>query len=83
MYQRDCGRCSFVSEDGRRCETSALLELDHVQPCAKLGDAGIGNIRLRCRVHNQLHARECFGARHIEAKIAARQCAAVASDCEI
>jgi hypothetical protein len=73
VYLRDCGRCSFVSEDGRRCEARALLELDHVQPWAKLGDAGIENIRLRCRAHNQMHARDCFGARHIEAKIAARQ----------
>jgi hypothetical protein len=76
---RDCGQCSFVSEDGRRCEARALLELDHVEPWAKLGDAGLDNIRLCCRAHNQMHARECFGARHIEAKIAARRCGVVPS----
>jgi len=73
VYLRDCGRCSFVSEDGRRCEARARLELDHVEPWARLGAAGVDNIRLRCRAHNQLHAWDCFGARHIEAKIAARQ----------
>jgi hypothetical protein len=73
VYLRDDARCSFVSPDGRRCDARALLELDHFQPWAKLGDAGVDNIRLRCRAHNQLHARESFGARHIEVKIAARR----------
>lgn len=77
VYLRDCGQCSFVSEDGRRCEARARLELDHVEPWAKGGDAEVDNIRLRCRAHNQLHARECFGALHIETKIAARRCAGV------
>jgi hypothetical protein len=77
VYLRDRGQCSFESEDGRRCEARAMLELDHVEPWAKLGDASVDNIRLRCRAHNQMHARECFGARHVEAKIAARRCAAV------
>jgi hypothetical protein len=83
VYWRDCGQCSFVSEDGRRCEARALLELDHIEPWAKLGDAGVDNIRLRCRPHNQLHARECFGARHVEAKIAARRCRAAPSSGEM
>jgi 5-methylcytosine-specific restriction endonuclease McrA len=83
VYLRDRGQCSFVSEDGRRCEARAALELDHVEPWAKLGDAQVDNIRLRCRAHNQLHARECFGGRHIEAKITARQAQAVVSSGEI
>jgi hypothetical protein len=73
VYLRDCGQCSFVSPAGRRCDARALLELDHAKPWARLGEAGVDNIRLRCRAHNQWHARECFGARHIEAKIAARR----------
>jgi len=73
VYLRDHGQCSFVSADGRRCEARALLELDHIEPWAKRGDAGVDNIRLRCRAHNQMHARECFGARHIAAKIAERR----------
>ena len=81
VYLRDDARCSFVSHEGRRCDARALLELDHAVPWAKLGDAGVDNIRLRCRAHNQWHARECFGARHIEAKIAARRPAtALATD---
>jgi hypothetical protein len=47
VYLRDCGRCSFVSEDGRRCEARARLELDHVRPWARLGAAVVDDIRLR------------------------------------
>jgi hypothetical protein len=83
VYLRDRGQCSFESEDGRRCEARAVLELDHVEPWAKLGDSGVDNIRLRCRAHNQMHARECFGARHVEAKIAARRGNALPSSGEI
>jgi hypothetical protein len=73
VYLRDDARCSFVAHDGRRCDARALLELDHAEPWARLGEAGVDNLRLRCRAHNQWHARECFGARHIDAKIAARR----------
>ncbi|HEY3665177.1 MAG TPA: HNH endonuclease signature motif containing protein [Polyangiaceae bacterium] len=75
VYLRDDAQCSFVAPDGRRCDARALLELDHAKPWGKLGDSEVDNIRLRCRAHNQLHARECFGARHIEAKIAVRRAA--------
>jgi hypothetical protein len=29
------------------------------------------NLRLLCQAHNLLHARKCFGSRHIATKIAA------------
>ena len=61
VYLRDQGRCSFVAEDGRQCAATAFLELDHVEPWAAFGNAVVDNIRLRCRAHNQLHARNCFG----------------------
>jgi hypothetical protein len=73
VYVRDCGRCSFVSAGGRRCEARAFLELDHVEPWAALGASAADNLRLRCRAHNGLHARNCFGALHIAGKIAARR----------
>jgi hypothetical protein len=73
VYLRDHARCSFVSDDGRRCESRALLELDHIEPWATQGDAEVENIRLRCRAHNQLHARACFGAQHVETKIASQR----------
>jgi hypothetical protein len=70
-HARDGGRCAFVSADGRRCEATALLEFDHVRPYARSGATDAANIRLLCRAHNLLHARHCFGAMHLAAKIAA------------
>ena len=73
IHDRDRGRCAFVSTDGRRCAARALLEFDHVEPHARFGGADATNIRLLCRAHNLLHARNCFGAMHLAAKIAARK----------
>jgi len=72
-YGRDRGQCTFVAADGRRCEARAFVELDHVEPFARRGAADTENIRLLCRGHNLLHARNCFGSLHIAAKIAARK----------
>jgi hypothetical protein len=73
VHARDAGQCSFVAHDGRRCEARALLEFDQVQPWAKQGRASVDNIRLRCRAHNQMHARHCYGPERIAAKIAERR----------
>ena len=72
IHARDGGRCAFVSPDGRRCTARGLLEFDHVKPFAKFFAADSSNLRLLCRAHNVLHARNCFGAMHLAAKIAAR-----------
>jgi hypothetical protein len=74
---RDQGQCSFVSADGRRCGARAFLQLDHIEPWAALGASVADNIRILCRGHNLLHARNCFGVRHIAAKIAARRADAI------
>jgi len=76
VWKRDGGRCTFVSEDGRRCPARALLEFDHVTPVARGGMATIEGIRLRCRAHNQYEAARAFGAGFIEAKRAASRGAA-------
>ena len=72
-HTRDGGQCSFVSADGRRCSARAFLELDHRKPFARQGAPDAPNIRLLCRAHNLLHARNCFGTLHIAAKVAARK----------
>ncbi len=59
---RDGARCSFVAVDGRRCEETRFLELDHVVPVAKGGDASNG-VRVLCRSHNQYEAERILGLR--------------------
>ena len=58
VWARDAGRCTFVAEDGRRCESRFRLEFDHVD---EEGPPTAVNLRLRCRPHNLLHAEETYG----------------------
>ncbi len=68
VWERDSGRCTFVSDKGRRCERRHQLELDHVTPIARGGRSTVDNLRLRCRQHNQLEAERVFGKRFVEEK---------------
>jgi hypothetical protein len=70
VYRRDDGRCTFVSEDGRRCAARRFLEIDHVKPWAEGGLETVENLRLRCRAHNLRSARKHFGDDHIRGAIA-------------
>jgi 5-methylcytosine-specific restriction endonuclease McrA len=60
-WERDGGRCTFVSITGGRCRCRQFLEFDHVEPFARGGKATVENIRLRCRAHNQYEAERVFG----------------------
>jgi 5-methylcytosine-specific restriction endonuclease McrA len=62
IYQRDGGVCTYQDAvTGRRCGDRRFLELDHLLPVARGGTDAPGNLRLRCRAHNQLHRA---GPRH-------------------
>src|SRR5436309_9595086 len=62
VWKRDQGRCTFVSEGGRRCPARTRLEFDHIEAVARGGRASVAGIRLRCRAHNQYEAECTFGA---------------------
>jgi 5-methylcytosine-specific restriction endonuclease McrA len=61
VWARDVGQCTYISPDGTRCESRYGLELDHQLPYAMGGDNSPGNLRLRCKNHNCLHAIESYG----------------------
>ena len=71
VVARDGERCSFVGEDGRRCDETGFLELDHVVPVAHGG--GSDQVRMLCRAHNQWEAERVMGRAAVEAGRAARQ----------
>jgi 5-methylcytosine-specific restriction endonuclease McrA len=74
VWKRDRGQCTFVAATGRRCEARGHLEFDHVEPVARGGRSTAGNLRLRCRAHNQFEADRAYGAGFMDAKWdAARQ----------
>ncbi|MEQ1832670.1 MAG: HNH endonuclease, partial [Candidatus Eisenbacteria bacterium] len=62
VHARDGGRCTFESDDGRRCGSQRRLEYDHIQPLAKGGRTTVDNVRLLCAKHNQLEAERRLGA---------------------
>jgi 5-methylcytosine-specific restriction endonuclease McrA len=62
VWKRDGGRCTWRGPDGHRCESRWRLELDHVVPFALGGAPAADGLRLLCRVHNELHAEQVFGA---------------------
>ncbi len=68
VWERDQGRCTFVSVGGTRCKVRRFLEFDHVDPVARGGTATVGRIRLRCRAHNQHEAERTFGVGFMERK---------------
>ena len=88
VWERDEGRCTFVSETGRRCEARERIEFDHIDEVARGGEATVTGIRLRCRAHNQYGAECTFGPefmRHkriaaAESRAAAKVRAAAARD---
>jgi 5-methylcytosine-specific restriction endonuclease McrA len=69
VWKRDGGRCTFVSDKGRRCEERTRVEYDHVQPVARGGGATTENLRLRCRAHNHYAAESAFGAEFMRRKL--------------
>jgi hypothetical protein len=66
VFERDGQQCTYVAADGRRCEASAFLELDHIDPKALGGSNDAANLRVRCRAHNQLWAEQSFGRERVE-----------------
>jgi 5-methylcytosine-specific restriction endonuclease McrA len=61
VWARDGGRCTFVSEDGRRCECRTKLELDHVDPRTRGRVPTAADLRLACRPHNIFWAEQAYG----------------------
>jgi hypothetical protein len=73
VWKRDQGRCTFVGDQGKRCDARHGLEFDHVFPVARGGESTVENVRLLCRAHNQLEAERALGWELMRAK---RQAAA-------
>jgi HNH endonuclease len=54
VWKRDQGKCTYIDpQTGRRCNSTHLTQLDHIQPWSRGGRTHTGNLRLLCRAHNQ------------------------------
>jgi hypothetical protein len=61
VWLRGGGRCEWVLPSGERCDSTRKLEYDHILALALGGKSTIENVRLTCRPHNLLAARQAFG----------------------
>ena len=62
IWKRDQGRCTYVDpKSGRKCGSNFRLEMDHAKPFSLGGETSPENLRLLCRTHNQLEARNWLG----------------------
>ena len=62
VWTRDGGRCAFVGANGKRCNSTFGLQIDHFPiPFARGGPSKASNLRLLCARHNRYTARQVFG----------------------
>lgn len=61
VWERDRGRCAFVSTKGRWCSERRWLEFHHIIPFAWRGETTVDNLELRCRTHNAHEGELIFG----------------------
>jgi hypothetical protein len=69
VWARDQGRCRFVDVEGRRCTARRRLQFHHRQPYGLGGDRSVGNISLRCPLHNKYLAEIDYGRATVAAAI--------------
>jgi len=61
VWVRDEGRCQWALEGGGICGSTHLVELDHTVPVGRGGKPTVDGVRVLCRFHNDLAAREVYG----------------------
>lgn len=61
VFTRDHGRCTYVGSDGKRCDETIRLHLDHIKPVVRGGTNEISNLRVLCARHNRLMAERILG----------------------
>jgi 5-methylcytosine-specific restriction endonuclease McrA len=66
VWERDGGRCAFVSADGHRCGETMRVEVDHIIPLALGGKSTAENLRLLCAAHNQHEARRVLTGERVQ-----------------
>lgn len=52
ILMRDGWQCTFIDEDGDRCDETTRLHVDHVMPIAAGGSDEPWNLAVLCERHN-------------------------------
>jgi 5-methylcytosine-specific restriction endonuclease McrA len=61
VFARDQGQCAYVAPDGKRCQSTHGLQIDHIRPFATGGGHDAKNLRLLCGAHNRRAAETAMG----------------------
>jgi hypothetical protein len=69
--ERDGLQCTFVSDDGHRCEERSFLQLEHLEGFARTHEHSADTLTVRCATHNQHAAELMYGRAFMDAKRAA------------
>jgi 5-methylcytosine-specific restriction endonuclease McrA len=60
-------QCQYISNlNGKRCSEKRELAIDHIYPFAMGGETKEENLRILCRSHNILAAKEFYGRHKID-----------------
>jgi hypothetical protein len=68
VYERDGGQCTYVSDEGRRCQERGGLEFEHPEGFALTGRHAVEELTLHCRAHNQHSAAKLYGRDFMQAR---------------
>lgn len=69
VWARDGSRCSWRMPGGGVCGSDHQVQEDHIIPRARGGSNDASIIRLLCRPHNLMHARQTFRSAFIDSAI--------------
>jgi 5-methylcytosine-specific restriction endonuclease McrA len=61
VFARDRGKCTYVGANGRRCNATWGLQIDHMEPYTRGGSNRANNLRLLCGKHNRIEAERILG----------------------
>lgn len=74
VWTRNRGRCAYVGENGRRCNSTHNLQFDHYPvPYARGGPNTASNLRLLCAKHNKFSAEQVYGKQHVQRFVSRRE----------
>jgi hypothetical protein len=69
LWERDGGRCKYISSDGHRCEETRRVVPHHLDPWVLAGSPDTPEAyELRCSRHNDFEGRLYFGTRRRKGK---------------
>ena len=69
VWERDGGRCKYISPDAHRCEETRRIEPHHLDPWVLAGSSNNpDDYELRCSRHNDYEGRLYFGRRRRKGK---------------